>query len=303
MQKFIPRNIISFLIVILFVCSFSTHSYAREKLPSQTEKNFLWSVKTENTTVYLLGSIHMLNKESYPLSEEIEKAYNDSKVLVFETDLDVVNNPDTQTKILSLGVYPLGTSLKQNISPDTYKLLENRVSSYGLPFAQFNNFKPWLCALTIAAVELQRLGLNPDYGVDKYFMTKAKNDGKKIKFLETVDFQLNLFAKMKDKEQEIFLLQTLREFDILNDMFYELVESWKNGDSGKMAGIMQLTFKDYPQMYNRLFVQRNKNWSEQIEKMINEQENVMVVVGSGHLVGKDNIKHLLEKKGYRVEQH
>ena len=43
---------------------------------SADAKTFLWKVESKTTTVYVLGSIHFMKKESYPLSRKIEDAFN-----------------------------------------------------------------------------------------------------------------------------------------------------------------------------------------------------------------------------------
>ena len=37
----------------------------------------------------------------------------------------------------------------------------------------FNKFKPWFLAMTIISLEFVKLGYDPNFGVDKYFMDKA----------------------------------------------------------------------------------------------------------------------------------
>jgi len=37
---------------------------------SQSRKNFLWKVRSKTSTVYVLGSIHFLKQESYPLNPD-----------------------------------------------------------------------------------------------------------------------------------------------------------------------------------------------------------------------------------------
>jgi len=56
--------------------------------PSQEQKSFLWKVQSRGNTVYLLGSIHLLRKEIYPLHRKIEEAFDRSAVLVVEADVN-----------------------------------------------------------------------------------------------------------------------------------------------------------------------------------------------------------------------
>ncbi len=271
-------------------------------LEAKTRKHFLWSLRTKQNTIYFLGSVHMLTSDSYPLAEEIERAYDRCQKIVFETDLDGLSDPGQQAKLVMLGFYPLGQTLQQNLSEETYKALQKKVDEAGLSMAQFDPFKPWMCALTLAVVELQRLGFNPQLGIDKHFFEKAKRDGKERIFLEPVEYQLNLFAKMEEREQESFLRQTLKELEVLETMASDMVQSWKTGDVDKLSAIFGKSFKGHQDIYNRLMINRNRTWASQIEKLIGQRGDVLIIVGAGHMVGRENILELLNRKGHEITQ-
>ena len=44
----------------------------------------LWKVAGEQGDLYLLGSVHMLSKEDYPLPQAMHAAYAEAEELVFE---------------------------------------------------------------------------------------------------------------------------------------------------------------------------------------------------------------------------
>jgi uncharacterized protein YbaP (TraB family) len=91
---------------------------------------------------------------------------------VFETDIAALQEPAMQAKMLQLGLYPEGQNLLQNLDGRTRQLLEKKMNALGLPLEQFARFKPWLLALTLTTLELQRMGFNPLYGVDVHFFNK-----------------------------------------------------------------------------------------------------------------------------------
>src|SRR6185437_13936994 len=49
---------------------------------------FMWKVKTPVSTAYLVGSIHMLPPDFFPLPGDIEKAFNKSPTLIVEANID-----------------------------------------------------------------------------------------------------------------------------------------------------------------------------------------------------------------------
>lgn len=288
------------LVLFAYLCIFFNLAYAQEDLQVKGRKTFLWSIETGKNTVYLLGSLHILKNDSFPLGVEIEDAYIDSKKIVLETDLDSINNPEFQAKMITLGLYPEGQTLAQNVSRETYRLLEKKLVAVGLPVAHFNRFRPWVSALALTFMEFQRLGFDPSYGIDTHFFNKAKKDGKEIIVLETMDYQLGLFTKMGKAEQESFLRQALKDLEVIDTMASEMVSSWKTGDVDKLNSIIKSSFKAHPGIYNRFIIQRNKRWISRIEDLMRQDENVLVIVGAGHLVGTESILELLKKKGYKI---
>ena len=60
----------------------------------------LWKVQLHNSATYIGGTCHVLRKSDYPLPEEFVKAYEDSDIIVFETQLEELNTPETQEMII-----------------------------------------------------------------------------------------------------------------------------------------------------------------------------------------------------------
>jgi uncharacterized protein YbaP (TraB family) len=294
------------LVFILFLPAFlittSLGLQAETAAVKQTTKNCLWMVDTPSNKIYLLGSLHLLKQDAYPLAAAIEKAYADSRVIVFETDIAALQAPDMQAKLLELGIYPADQNLFQNLDGNTRQQLEKKMSEIGLPIEHFSRFKPWFVALTLTTLELQRLGYNPNYGIDVYFFSKAKADGKEIGFLEPAAYQINLLGNMVEQDQDDFLRQTLKDLEVVNELAADLVKSWKDGEADKLHELLTKSFDDYPHLHDRLLIQRNKNWIQKIESAIHKNKNVLFVVGAGHLVGPESVIDLLKKKGYQVKQ-
>jgi uncharacterized protein YbaP (TraB family) len=293
----LPRLVISLLtfLVALWVVS-SAHAQ------QTTKKNFLWSLKTDKATIYLLGSVHLLKSDSYPLDKNIEGAYHKSTKVIFETDIGGMNTPVVQQKLMALGIYPEGQTLQQNISQETYSMLEKKAAAMGITMDQLNRLKPWSCALMLDGIEFMKMRFDPQYGVDRYFFEKAKKDGKETLFLETVGFQIKLLAQLNGKEGDAFLRQTLKELEVIETLLPDMVNAWKNGDTDRFGAIMAISYKDLPEIYDRFVVQRNKTWVGKIEDLMAYGDTALVVVGAGHLVGPDNLLHFLKGKGYTVGQ-
>jgi uncharacterized protein YbaP (TraB family) len=288
------------LTAILFV---SAGLHAQQSKQTTSPKHCLWLVETpRNKAVFLLGSLHILKSDTYPLAKAINEAYSLSQKVVFETDLATMMEPAVLAKMMAMGLYPEGQSLFQNISDEMQSSLKKRMSDLGMPMEHFARFRPWFMAVTLTTLELQRLGYSPDYGIDVHFYGRAVSDQKEIGYLEPVDFQLDLLGKMNAQDQNAFLGQTLKDLDVAAQMADDMLKNWEKGDVDNLYAILFKSFEAYPQIENRLLHRRNIDWVKKIKAMMAEDKNIFIIVGAGHLIGPGSVVALLKEKGYKVRQ-
>lgn len=300
-----PHKKRQFLYVFIFITIIFTPVdtvHAREDRTLRSGNHFLWTIESENNTAYLLGSIHMLKRNAYPLPYGFESAYHDSRKVVFETDLDGVHDPEYQNRVMKMGIYPPGKKLSSHISQQTYDLLKSKATAIGMPLSQFEQFKPWLVAQTIASAKIMSLGFDPNLGIDRYFFNRAKKDKKEMIFLESNEYQLNLFAGLSKGKQERLLKQILKDLEVVEENFSLMIDSWEKGDVNRLEAFLKISFEEYPDLYKRLLTDRNKRWVTTIRKLLKQDGVILIIVGAGHLVGKDSVVDLLTKKGYTVRQ-
>jgi uncharacterized protein YbaP (TraB family) len=153
-------------------------------------------------------------------------------------------------------------------------------------------------------LELLKLGFDPHYGIDKYFLSKAAGK-KNILELESLDYQIDLLSKFSDREQESFLLYTVKDLRILRQEMDKLTQAWITGDAQGLESIMTRGVVEDRRMssvYEKLVVERNRNMASKIEEFLRNKETYFVVVGAAHLVGNQGIIEILKGRGYLVEQ-
>jgi uncharacterized protein YbaP (TraB family) len=260
-------------------------------------------VQSKTSTLYLLGSIHFLKQENYPLNPGIEKAFAQSNSLVVEADISDPGKFNSDKMLLS-AVYPENDSLENHISRETYEFVKKEAGKLGMPPELIARQKPWFLALTLEALQLMKLGFDPAYGIDAYFLSKAQGS-KKILELEGVNEQLNLLSSFSDKDQELFLVYTLRDLNILGNETTGLIKAWSTGNANGIESIITRTVREDRRLepiFKRLLDDRNKGMVSTIEGYLKTRETYFVVVGAGHLVGDNGIVRMLKEKGYSVEQ-
>jgi uncharacterized protein YbaP (TraB family) len=286
-----------FIAALLFSSSLS-QGYALDH-----QKSLLWKVQSKSSTVYILGSLHALKKEVYPLSGKIEDAFSKSDVLVVEANINEMPLEGIMG-MLEGALYMGNEGLESHLSKETYELAKARLNRFGMPIEFFHKSKPWFLSLMITALEMQRLGFDPEYGIDNYFLKKAVGV-KRIMELESVTYQMNLLSTLSERDQESFLLYSLRDLDILAGEMDTLTKAWGTGDTEAFESVVSKGVQDDLRMlpiYEKLIYERNNTMASRIEGFLKTGGRYSVVVGAGHLVGKKGIIELLKKKGYSVEQ-
>jgi len=249
-----------------------------------------------------LGSIHYLRKENYPLNQAILDAFDASDRLVLEIDLQNTPAGAAQRLTLDKAIYRDGSNLAQNVSQETYQLASKRAAELGIDMQVVQPMKPWFVAMTMLAVKLQRMGLDPKLGVDHHLAERAKRDGKPTSGLETLEFQLGIFDQLSKREQELMLRETAGELERIDKNVKDIVESWLKGDGERLAALLLAGMRQYPKLQQKLVIERNRRWLDQIAKLVEQGSNAMVVVGAAHLVGQEGIVDMLKARGLSVEQ-
>lgn len=267
------------------------------------QKGFLWKVRSGSATVYLLGSIHIFKKELYPLPAKIEEAFQSSDILVVEANIDDLNL-ETMMTMLEGAFYRENETLEGHLSKDTFARAEEKLAESGIPIQLFQRSKPWILAMMITALEVQKSGFDPRYGIDMHFLGEAR-DKKRIIELESIDYQMRLFNGFSDAEQEAFLLSTLKDADMMKEEMDMFMRAWSTGDAQALESIVTKGVGEdqriFP-VYEKLLYDRNRSMASRIEEFLKTGGKYFVVVGAGHLVGEKGIVRILRGKGYSVER-
>ena len=269
---------------------------------AQAPRNFLWQVSSGTGSLYLVGSIHLLTRDYYPLSQALDAAFKESDLLVEEADLGEMETPASQFALLTRGLLPAGQSLDKVVSPATFALVTKRVSDLGMPIEPLKRFKPWMLAMTLVEMEWQKAGFDAALGLDRHFYDRARAEGKTVQGLETLDYQVSLFDGMTFEEQDRMLAESLEDIDQERAGIFTLTDAWKAGDAAAVERLVLDDLKDDPVMYQRLLVTRNRAWLPRIDALLSRTRPAFVVVGAAHLIGPDGLLAMLRAKGYKVEQ-
>jgi uncharacterized protein YbaP (TraB family) len=140
-----------------------------------------------------------------------------------------------------------------------------------------------------------------ELGIDKYFEDKAK--GKQRVGIETTEEQLRMFAGFPDQLEERALSTTLKNAATQRDRAKRMQDAWIAGDAESLDRmITDEGAGQPPEIQKAVRENRNPRMADAAEKVLKSKDVGFVVVGAAHLVGKDGVVSILQKRGYKVEQ-
>jgi len=260
----------------------------------------LWVIKDADSTLYLFGSVHVLRPTTGWASPRVNAAFDSADQIWFE-----IHNPEDQAAMMPLiqqyGLSPQ-TPLSSRLTPEELAQLDVAAKTIGASAAQLDPLKPWLAALSLSVAPLVKAGYDPQSGVELALKARAQAAGKRLHGFETLEKQVGMLATLPDDVQLEFLRETLKDFDEAVEMLDSMVEAWAKGDVQALDRIVVEEMKtDAPELYKVLLVDRNTDWANQIQTLLQGSGTAFIAVGAAHLTGDDSVQSILQSRGVAVE--
>ncbi len=261
----------------------------------------LWVVKDADSTLYLFGTVHVLRPTTGWASARVNAAFDSADQVWFE-----ISNPDDQAAVMPL-VQQYGLSpdkpLSSLLSAEEIAELDVAAKTVGMSAAALDPMRPWLAGLTLSVAPLVKAGYDPASGVEMALKARAEAAGKPIKAFETIDKQIRILATMDEPLQLEFIRQTLEDFDDAVEMLDGMVDAWSRGDVNELDRVVVEDMKESaPGVYKAILVDRNTDWANQIETLLEGSGTAFIAVGAAHLAGDDSVQAMLTQRGVDVER-
>ena len=176
-----------------------------------------------------------------------------------------------------------------------------------MDLALFDRLKPAALTtqLSVALAAKSVKGFNPQEQLDTWFQAQAKQAGKKVGGLESMEQQIDVLYRSQSLQRQAHLLYcaaTTIDYAILQAQ--RMTEAYMNQDLDTLLEIMEEKQNDScdstPQEEDALIYGRNADWARQLPDIM-KQAPTLFVVGAGHLPGSCGLLKLLESQGYTVE--
>ena len=264
----------------------------------------IWKTGDQDTTVYLMGTIHILKPGLEWESDTFKAAWDEADTAYFEAD---VISPEAQQAaapvVMSEAIYTDGTQFADLFSAEEAERINEGLAPYGTTVSSLNNMRPWFVSIQIAQLALSKAGGDPAAGIEMILGQRAVIEGKDLAYFETMTDQINMIASIDDEVWATAIVEGIDELENVEAYFAELIGLWYHGKADELADTLLESWDETPSLKTTLLDDRNKAWADELDRAIKEDEGVIfVAVGAGHLAGENSVQDYLEGLGHEIER-
>ncbi|MBW4331508.1 TraB/GumN family protein [Stakelama sp. CBK3Z-3] len=257
----------------------------------------LWKVSDGDTTIWLLGSIHMLPANIRWRTPAVEAAIADSNRLILE--IPPGDPGKASAAFLKKARARQAVAIEQRLPRAKRALLGAAVKHAGVERATLDGLKDWGAALMLAAGDAREAGATRADGVEAVLTGEFQAAEKPIDAFETLDEQFAIFDSLNPADQRRLLTNAVTDA-ASDDGYARGLAAWRAGDAKALESAADMLFTDAPGLKAALLTRRNARWAARIKREMRRPETVLIAVGAGHLAGDDGLPALLARKGYAV---
>lgn len=276
----------------------------------------LYRVQSQNgASIYLFGSIHIGDQDTYPLPETVMNAYNDSGYLAVECDIIAYESDIAAvTQTAQTMMCEPGKRIYDYVGEENYNAAVQLLEAFDLYYEEFDYFLPAFWISMLGEIPLELSQLDTEKGIDRFFLQNAKEHNKPILEIESVQEQMQMQLNYSMSLQKLLFEQSLLNPTAQGLAMKLMYESWRQGNQSALTGEMDYELQDFIELYGEyegglyyeyyyeLGEKRNIKMADTAELYLNEGKDVFYVVGAAHMGGKKGIISLLEQRGYTVEK-
>ena len=267
----------------------------------------LWKISGNGLTKpsYLFGTHHVAPLSVIDSVPGLMDALAAADVLYGEVDMEKMTDGATQMKMAQKMMAPADSTLSKVLSAEELAAIDNLFKENGLPYttAQLEVMKPAAVSNIITLIMAQKAnpGFNPNAQIDMMMQQRAKEKGKEVKGLETIDSQLDILFGSSISEQAKSLMETVNDHGKSMKAAVAMPNAYLAGNLAELDRMMHdpeigMDAAEADRLINR----RNGAWVEFMIGVL-PTASIIAVVGAGHLPGEKGVINLLRKAGYKVE--
>ncbi len=258
----------------------------------------MWRVSDADSSIHLFGSIHMFVREVDWRTPEFDSALAAADLVYFEMVFDEAAYATIGRMTLVEGRLRDGRTLWDVLTGDQAETVRHAIASAGLDPLAFDYMQPWMAELMLSGGTVQDAKAGVELQVDAEVPADRKRG------LESAEEQMGFFASVSEADQVANLVTTAEQLSMVDgrQVIEQLTDAWANGDVGALDFLNREELGGGDARYDLLITRRNERWIGELETLLANNDNAMVIVGAGHLVGDGGVPELLRQAGYDVER-
>jgi hypothetical protein len=255
-----------------------------------------WAISRDGEPVgFLLGTIHSEDPRvlDFPESFIAELVGNRTFAMEMVPDLPTLN------RLTEYMHYQDGTTLESRIGPERFERLQAALADYRVPADWVARMKVWAAMMTLSVPPPQS-GFFMDFSLS----LRAAGAGLQVVGLETLEQQLAFLEEMPMEQQLSLLDQALDEYDDVEMIHRQMVDSYLEGDLSALVEQTDNQMADLDPAARLYFMSqgidaRNRRMLEALLPLIAEGP-VFTAVGALHLPGESGLIAGLREAGFEL---
>ncbi|MDZ7899709.1 MAG: TraB/GumN family protein [Arcicella sp.] len=281
-----------FLISVIFSSLYFTKIYAQKE-----DKSLLYEISGNGLTQpsYLYGTIHIICKDDFVMTEATKKKFSETQQVYLEIDMD---DPKMMPEMMKSMYMTDGSTIKSLLSETDYqKVSQFFKDTLKMNIGGMDKMKPFV----LSSMSIPKMLSCPTQSYEETFMKMAKTENKEILGLETVQDQFNVLDKMGMKKQaDMMLVKMVNDWNEGKETIRNMINDYKQQDVELLLEDMSKSKSSDKDFQKDLLDTRNNNWIPVITKVVAEKPTFFAV-GAGHLGGEKGVISLLKKQGFTVK--
>ena len=276
----------------------------------------IWRLADEDTTIYMLGTIHLLPEGFRWRNPQLDEIIDTADVLVVETsDADSMGMLDAMGPKFQ-NVTANRTPTSRQLSAQARPRWRELVAMSGMPFEVVDTMPLMVALLGFGQTGMTGDPSSYDNGVETILEAEFRESGRPIESIEDFGevmyglFRINDAAAVRELDAQLRSwggksyegLYDAEVDDLTGDAYWQMEHDWAQGvvaedfDLGFGQGAIGEAFSEV--LLNR----RNTAWAEWLDARLDQPGTVLLAVGAGHFEGPDSVLVKLQAHGLEAER-
>lgn len=258
-------------------------------------KALLWKVDGQGISrpSFVVGTVHSRDSRAYGHVPQLLGIIRSVDAVAGELDLTATMAPSMAMAMMM----PDGKKLADFYSKRKLKRVQDAVeNALGAMAMMAGSIKPFFLMAMLSETTMHG---DSAMVLDQYLQVKARDMGKDVLGIETVQEQLDAVNDLPLQEQANMLYE-LVENDFYRADMERMMDAYAAQDLGRLTKIASLGGLS-DNFSARLLTDRNQVMAQRVDSLVQDGRTFLFAVGAAHLPGEEGVLARLRNMGYAVE--